>query len=139
MLHVCLSMKLKACFIHHRSHDRGVKQKKKKHTKHSHKAVYFPWSLLGSSGKIFFLSLHVGHPVFVSPVLGRDSIWRCDAIHRKLMLPWKCATSSGGGGLQWMWRERKGLVSEFKCNVEGRKINACMLLLALDAWWVKAD
>lgn len=29
--------------------------------------------------------------------------------------------------------KRKGLVSEFKCNAEGRKINACMLLFALDA------
>jgi len=29
--------------------------------------------------------------------------------------------------------KRKGLVSELKCNVEGRKINACLLLFALDA------
>lgn len=45
-------------------------------------------------------------------------------------------------GLQCMWRrggQRKGLVTGFKCNVEGRKINGCVALFALDAGRVKAD
>jgi len=39
----------------------------------------------------------------------------------------------GYSGCEGEKEKRKGLVSELKCNVEGRKINACMLLFALDA------